>query len=316
MEEYFSTWKLKPNPQKTIVTPFHLNNREARKEVDVFFAGSRLQNESNPKYLGITLDRTLTFKKHLESLRQKAKSRVNILHKLAGTTWGCDAKTLKTAGIGLVYSVAEYCAPVWFQSSHTNLIDTQLNETMRVISGTLKPTPVPWLCVLSNIAPPHLRREQAFQNEVRKVLSNPNLPIHQDVDDPPPNRLKSRRPYWIASAESMDCRIEDKWRDLWTASLVRNQNLVPDPTKEQPGFALTRKIWCTLNRIRCDVGCTASNLHKWGWMDSPSCTCGMTQTIDHLIDECPTYAFKGGLQDLHVLTDDAVQWLRSLEVKL
>jgi hypothetical protein len=316
MEKYFNTWKLKPNPQKTVVTSFHLNNKQAKEEVDVFFAGSRLQNEPNPKYLGVTLDRALTYKKHLQNLRQKAKSRVNILHKLAGTTWGCDAKTLKTAGIGLVYSAAEYCAPVWFQSAHTKIIDTQLNETMRIISGTLKPTPVPWLSVLSNITPPNIRREEAFRHEVLKVIANKNLPIHLDVDNPPKNRLKSRHPYWIAAAESLDSQIEDKWREFWQSSSVKNQDLIQDPTKEQPGFSLPRKLWCKVNRIRCDVGCTASNLHKWGWVDSPSCTCGMVQTIDHLINECPTHAFNGRIQDIHDLTDEAILWLRALDIRL
>ena len=35
-------------------------------------------------------------------------------------------------------------------------VDVQLNSTMRLISGTLRSTPLPWLPVFSNIEPPDL----------------------------------------------------------------------------------------------------------------------------------------------------------------
>ena len=78
-----------------------------------------------------------------------------------GTSWGASAPTLRTSALALCYSVAEYSAPVWSRSSYTRLVDVQLNEAMRTVSGTLRPTPLPWLPVLSHIAPPHLRRKEA-----------------------------------------------------------------------------------------------------------------------------------------------------------
>jgi len=46
---------------------------------------------------------------------------------------------------------AEYCVPIWSCSAHTSQVDVQLNSTMRLISGNLRSTPLPWLPVLSNI---------------------------------------------------------------------------------------------------------------------------------------------------------------------
>ena len=86
---------------------------------------------------------------------------VNLIAKLAGTSWGASASTLRTSALTLCYSVAEYCCPVWARSSYTNLIDTQLHSSMRLISGCLKPTQLPWLPVLRNVAPPSLRRTAA-----------------------------------------------------------------------------------------------------------------------------------------------------------
>ena len=64
------------------------------------------------------------------------KNRNNLLMKLAGSTWGANANTLRSSALTLCYSVAEYCAPVWSCSAHTSQVDVQLNTTMRLISGT------------------------------------------------------------------------------------------------------------------------------------------------------------------------------------
>ena len=62
------------------------------------------------------------------------------------------ANTLWSSALVLCYPAAEYChycAPVWSLSAHTSRVDVQLNSTMRLISGTLRSTPLPWLPVLS-----------------------------------------------------------------------------------------------------------------------------------------------------------------------
>ena len=98
---------------------------------------------------------SLTLRSHLKKSAAKLGTRNNLLSKLAGSSWGAQASTLRTSALAICY-----CAPVWSRSSHTNLIDSQLNETMRIITGTLRPTPLPWLPVLSHIAPPHLHRQE------------------------------------------------------------------------------------------------------------------------------------------------------------
>jgi hypothetical protein len=95
----------------------------------------------NHKYLGVTLNRTLTFKSYLEKAAKKVISLVNLLRKLAGTKWVSNAQTLRTASLALVYSLAdEYCAPIWLNSAHVHKLDVQLNNVMRLITGTVKST--------------------------------------------------------------------------------------------------------------------------------------------------------------------------------
>jgi len=82
--DYLQTWKLKLSITKTVSAVFHLNKKEAKCELKVNFNNETLPFCSEPKYLGVTLDRSFTYRRHLESLRKKLTSRVALLRRLAG----------------------------------------------------------------------------------------------------------------------------------------------------------------------------------------------------------------------------------------
>ena len=116
---YLQTWRLKLSHTKTVTAAFHLNNREAKHELKVYNNGRLLPFCPTPTYLGVKLDRSLTFRHHLVALRKNLSLRVTLLRRLVGSGWGAGAKTLCIATLSLVYSAAEYCAPVWCLSIHT-----------------------------------------------------------------------------------------------------------------------------------------------------------------------------------------------------
>ena len=116
---YFNRWYLKLNTTKTATNFFHLNNHEADNTLNIKINDSKLPSNKTPKYLGVYLDRTLTYRKHLEESTNKLKKRNSLIKKLTETTWGASPSVLKICALALCYSVAEYCAPVWGHSSHT-----------------------------------------------------------------------------------------------------------------------------------------------------------------------------------------------------
>jgi len=73
--EYLPTWKLKLCTTKTVSAVFHLNNKEAKRELKVNFNNETLPFCSEAKYLGVTLGRSLTYRRHLASLHKKLTSR-------------------------------------------------------------------------------------------------------------------------------------------------------------------------------------------------------------------------------------------------
>ena len=57
LSEYLQTWRLKLSETKMVTTAFHLNNREAKRELKVYNNGRLLPFCPTPTYLGVKLDR-------------------------------------------------------------------------------------------------------------------------------------------------------------------------------------------------------------------------------------------------------------------
>jgi len=73
LDEFLQIWKLELSTTKTVSAAFYLNNKEAKRELKI-------------NCLDVTLDRSLTYRRHFESLRKKLTSRVALLRQLSGAS--------------------------------------------------------------------------------------------------------------------------------------------------------------------------------------------------------------------------------------
>ena len=137
---YYKETHMRQNPATTQLTSFHLKNLQADRKLDVTWNGTKLDNTHSPVYLGITLDRSLTYRNHGMKTRAKLSSRNNLLRKLQWMNWGTCPHTMRTTATALCLYVVEYCCPVWARSTHRKLTDTTLNETCRLITGCIRLT--------------------------------------------------------------------------------------------------------------------------------------------------------------------------------
>ena len=145
------------------------------RELIVNFTNETLPFFSEPKYLRVTLDRLLAYRRHLESLRKKLTSRVALLRRLAGSGWGARTIMLRIATPALVHSTAEYSTPVWCRSAHTCLIDPTINNALRIVSGCMRPTPADNLPIIAGIQPAELRRSGATLSLARRATEPGHL---------------------------------------------------------------------------------------------------------------------------------------------
>ena len=90
--DYLRKGRLQLSVGKRVSAAYHLNNREAKRELDVFVDNKRMVFQRAPKYIGVRLNWMLNFKQHLEEVAGKVTTRVALIRRLAGTTWGAYTK--------------------------------------------------------------------------------------------------------------------------------------------------------------------------------------------------------------------------------
>ena len=283
LSAYLQTWRLKLSHTKTVTAAFHLNNREAKRELKVYNNSRLLPSCPTPTYLGVKRNRSLTFRYHLVALRKKLSSRVTLLRRLVGSGWGAGAKILRIATMSLVYSTAEYCAPVWCRNAHTRLIDSVLNDALRIVTGCLRPTPTDHLPVLSGIQPAELRRLGATLSLAYRGSLDPDHILHgllSGSSDTRQVKLRSRRPFVPGARNLLDnlarlgIRASEWTNHKWNAEYCENASrlraFVPETGARPVGMGLPRAAWVKLNRLRTGVGRFYSSMHKWGLAPLPN----------------------------------------------
>ena len=252
-------------------------------------------------------------------------SRVTLLRRLVGSGWGAGAKILRITTLSLVYSAAEYCTPVWCRSAHTRIIDSVLNDALRIVTGCLRPTPTDPLPVLSGIQPAELRRLGATLSLAYRGSLDPDHILHgllSGSSDIRQVRLRSRRPFAPAARNPLDnlARLgflasewtNHKWKTEYCENASRLRAFLPRTGARPVGMGLPRAAWVKLYRLRTGVGRFHSSMHKWDLAPSPNCECGaFEQTADHILTACPIHRAPHGARGLTVLDDETRCWLNN-----
>ena len=163
---------------------------------------------------------------------------------------------MRTATLSLVYSTAEYCAPVWCRSAHTRLIDTVLNDALRIVTGCLRPSPTDYLPILAGIQPAELRRRGATLSLANRATLNPDHILHEQLvgkQNAHQGRLKSRRAFVPAAQKLLDSLTESdirvaQWMDyVWNMEYLKSASrlhaFIPWASPKPLGIGLPRTSW-------------------------------------------------------------------------
>ena len=111
-------------------------------------------------YLGVKFDKRQTWKPHITQAEGKARKKLAMMRKLAGTSWGASEQILKTVYQGTVRPHLEYNSTAWSTTAKTNqqALDKVQNQALRIITGATKSTPISFMEKLTGIQPLQERR--------------------------------------------------------------------------------------------------------------------------------------------------------------
>ena len=85
LDSWTEKWYVAINKDKSSTTLFTISPKQ--KAGTITLVGTTLKEDEEATYLGITFDKRQTLKQHIAKAEAKARCRLAILRKLAGTTW-------------------------------------------------------------------------------------------------------------------------------------------------------------------------------------------------------------------------------------
>ena len=215
-------------------------------------------------------------------------------------------------------------------SAHTRLIDSVLNDALRIVTGCLRPTPTDHLPVLSGIQPAELRRMGATLSLAYCGSLDPDHILHgllSGSSDTGQVRLRSRRLFVPGAQNLLDNLAKlgihasewtnHKWKVEYCENASRLRGFVPETGARPVGMGLPQAAWVKLNRLQTGVGRFHSSMHKWGLAPSPNCECGASeQTVDHVLTACPIHRSPHGARGLTVLDEETRCWLNDITASI
>ena len=183
-------WCVQVNTEKSCTTLFSLSPKQKAGAIKV--CNTILAEVEEATYLGVTFDKRLTWKTHIANAESKARKRLSILRKLAGTNWGAHEKILRTIYLGTVRPNLEYGSTAWMSSAKTSQqrLDKVQNQALRLITGAMKSTPIKAMEEVTTIPPLAKRRESKALVQASKYQFLPDHPMKTKLEGLTKNRLK------------------------------------------------------------------------------------------------------------------------------
>ena len=199
VERWCLKWRVVMNVGKSALINFTLRRRRTI-STTVILNGEPIPVVESVRYLGLTLDKKLTWKEHIEQLVRRMRHRISQLKSLLGRTSSLSLDTKRLIYLSLIRPMWMYSCGIWGAAAktHLNRIQTTQNRILRLI------TDAPWYVRNSTL---HTDLDIPEVNCVlRSAYSNLHSSMREHTNTllvdlsnsgpPPPNqrRLKRKRP--------------------------------------------------------------------------------------------------------------------------
>jgi hypothetical protein len=170
LELWCSIWRIKLNAAKTQLVSFS----QQRPKLELKLFGQVIKEQSEMKLLGVTFDKGLSFKSHINERCKKATQRVALLKRLRGKNWGASSRTLLNLYKQYVRPVLETGYDCTADASKTQLNRLQVvqNSALRAALGLPFRTRIATLHRLARMDPIPKRLRKLQINAVKRFAAS------------------------------------------------------------------------------------------------------------------------------------------------
>ena len=156
VEQWADKWGFKFSVAKTQCVCFSRRH----KEVSLKLYGQKIEQVSVVRLLGVWLDEKMTWKQHIDKVRDKCKRVNNLLRCLSGRNWGATRASLLNIYQAIMRATLDYGCIGYLAAadSHLKKLDVQQTQGLRICSGAFKSSPVAAIQVEMGEQPLQIRR--------------------------------------------------------------------------------------------------------------------------------------------------------------
>ena len=314
----------------TLFTP---DTHQSQTDPLITLAEDAIPLNRQPKILGVTLDTHFTFSPHIKSITDKARSRLNIMRALAGSSWGQQKETLVLTYKCLIKSLYLYAAPIWFPNAANSAIDklqVVQNAALRISCGATKMSSIDHLHQETQVLPVRDSLSLICSQFLARTLQ-PHHPSHHVVtSDPGPRRMKKTLhssflplvSHFLVDGVMPPASYRDAITELHSAAVTDSVDhqtanrvlLTPPPPIDESELSLPRSHRTALSQLRSGF-CPSLNSYQFrvGWNASQSCPeCDHPDhSVSHIF-QCPARPTTLTPLDLWVSPCEVANHLQSL----
>jgi ribonuclease HI len=146
---------LRFSPSKTIIVLFTRRRNVTRPPLYLY--GERLSYSTKAKYLGVTLQSSLSWVPHVNAITRKALNCLGRCRQAVGTSWGLTPKAMLWLYTAAVRPIVEYACLIWSPALDLKTVQKKLNKVQRTalvsIGAAYPSTPTATMEALLGIPP-------------------------------------------------------------------------------------------------------------------------------------------------------------------
>ena len=305
ISDWAKRWLVSFNPNKTEAM---IISRKVNKPYHppLLMTNCQIQEVDSHKHLGLHFSNNGSWHNHIESIKEKAWQRVNVMRKLK---FLLDRKSLEIIYISFIRPLLEYGDTIWDNCTlyEKRELDKIQNEAARIVTGA---TALVSLQALYN--------EVGWDSLQTRRTNHKLITFFKMQHGLVPHYLSSLTPPSFSETSMYNTRNADDYITIqchsqsyfnsFLPSVVREWNNLPQQAKQITSL-LSFKSFLTSNKIkvpkyyyhgkrkwqamhvRLRTNCSAlnSDLHLKNIVDSGVCSCGAIENAHHYFFQCDKY---------------------------
>ena len=133
-----------------------MDPHQANLQPNLLLLGSRLRFNPTPTFLGVTFNHTLSFSKHVSSLKTKFFPCLKALRCISASSCGPSKESLCLLYKSFLQSLLTYVSPEWFlflSATNSTKLECLHRAASCAITGCLSSSPIPLLLTEASLPP-------------------------------------------------------------------------------------------------------------------------------------------------------------------